>query len=157
MFEATGVEGWTTQQSNDDGVDAVVVNKTPIRSGLSIVQAKRYKAAVGVSHVRELAGAMEEKKPDMASSSPHHGSPRDVGRKHVSTGVWNSSTDPDSRRSSRSTSARTFSSASSDRRQQRPDHKPNPSDLMSGYVSGIRSIVDFDRGLGGDRRQSADH
>lgn len=26
IFEAMGVESWTTQQSNDDGVDAVVVN-----------------------------------------------------------------------------------------------------------------------------------
>jgi restriction system protein len=62
IFEAMGMEGWTTQQSNDDGVDAVVVNRSPLVGGLSIVQAKRYKDVVGVSHVRELAGAMEEKK-----------------------------------------------------------------------------------------------
>jgi len=62
IFEAMGMEGWTTQQSNDDGVDAVVVNRSPLVGGLSIVQAKRYKDAVGVSHIRELAGAMEEKK-----------------------------------------------------------------------------------------------
>jgi restriction system protein len=62
VFEATGLEGWTTQQSNDDGVDAVVMNKSALVGGLSIVQAKRYSKVVGVSHVRELAGAMEEKK-----------------------------------------------------------------------------------------------
>jgi len=62
LFEAQGLVGWTTQQSNDDGVDAVIANKTSIVGGLAIVQAKRYKDAVGVSHVRELAGAMEEKK-----------------------------------------------------------------------------------------------
>jgi restriction system protein len=57
-----GVESWTTQQSNDDGVDAVVVNRSPLVGRLSIVQAKRYKDAVGVNHIRELAGAIEEKK-----------------------------------------------------------------------------------------------
>jgi restriction system protein len=62
VFEATGLEGWTTEHSRDDGVDAVMVNKTPGGKMLSIVQAKRYSRVVGVSHVRELAGAMEEKK-----------------------------------------------------------------------------------------------
>jgi restriction system protein len=62
IFEAMGVESWTTQQSNDDGVDAVVVNRSPLLGRLSIVQAKRYKDAVGVNHIRELAGAIEEKK-----------------------------------------------------------------------------------------------
>jgi restriction system protein len=62
LFEAQGLQGWTTTQSNDDGVDAVIVNKTSIVGGLAIVQAKRYSIAVGISHVRELAGAIEEKK-----------------------------------------------------------------------------------------------
>jgi restriction system protein len=62
LFEAMGMEGWTTRPSNDDGVDAVVVNRTPLVGGLTIVQAKRYKDAVGVNHIRELAGAIEEKK-----------------------------------------------------------------------------------------------
>jgi restriction system protein len=62
IFEAMGVESWTTKQSNDDGVDAVVVNRSPLLGRLSIVQAKRIKDAVGVNHIRELAGAIEEKK-----------------------------------------------------------------------------------------------
>jgi len=62
IFEAMGVESWTTQQSNDDGVDAVVVNRSPLLGRLSIVQAKHYKNAIGVNHIRELAGAIEEKK-----------------------------------------------------------------------------------------------
>jgi len=63
LFEAMdNMEGWTTEQNYDDGVDAVVFNKNPLVGGLSIVQAKRYKNAVGVNHVRELAGAMEEKR-----------------------------------------------------------------------------------------------
>jgi restriction system protein len=62
IFEAQGAEGWTTEQSHDDGVDAVIAKRTPLIGGLSIVQAKRYSRVVGVSHLRELAGAMEEKK-----------------------------------------------------------------------------------------------
>lgn len=62
VFEAMGMEGWTTHHSYDDGVDAVVVNRTPLVGGLTIVQAKRYRSVVGVNHFRELAGAMEEKR-----------------------------------------------------------------------------------------------
>lgn len=62
IFQAQGAEGWTTQQSNDDGVDAVIAKRTPLIGGLAIVQAKQYRNVIGVSHVRELAGAMEEKK-----------------------------------------------------------------------------------------------
>lgn len=62
LFEAQGLEGWTTTQSNDDGVDAVITNKTSVVGGLAIIQAKRYSAAVGINHIRELAGAIEEKK-----------------------------------------------------------------------------------------------
>lgn len=62
IFEAQGAEGWTTQQSKDDGVDAVIVQRKALMGGLSIVQAKRYSKVIGVSHIRELAGAMEEKK-----------------------------------------------------------------------------------------------
>jgi restriction system protein len=62
VFEAQGLEGWTTTQSNDDGVDAVITNKTTLVGGLAIIQAKRYSIAVGINHIRELAGAIEEKK-----------------------------------------------------------------------------------------------
>ncbi|PRY28652.1 restriction endonuclease [Umezawaea tangerina] len=62
VFEASGLKGWTTQQSNDDGVDAVIVNEDPLVGGLCVVQAKRYSKVVGVSHVRELVGAMDEKR-----------------------------------------------------------------------------------------------
>jgi restriction system protein len=65
IFVAQGAEGWTTTQSSDDGIDAVIAKRTALMGGLSIVQAKRYnpnRDALGPSHVRELAGAMEEKK-----------------------------------------------------------------------------------------------
>lgn len=60
-----GDEGWTTTESNDGGIDAVIVNRSKVMGGgLSVVQAKRYKrdAKLGPAHIRELAGAMEEKK-----------------------------------------------------------------------------------------------
>ena len=63
LFEATpGMQGWTTQASRDDGVDAVIFNATPITGGLTVVQAKQYSTSIGVQHVRELAGTMEDKK-----------------------------------------------------------------------------------------------
>lgn len=59
-----GDEGWTTTESNDSGIDAVLTNRSKVMGGLSVVQAKRYKpgSKIGPSHIRELAGAMEEKK-----------------------------------------------------------------------------------------------
>ncbi|GAA3744794.1 restriction endonuclease [Plantactinospora mayteni] len=62
VFEAMGMQGWTTTSSKDDGVDAVVRNPDPFVGGITIIQAKHYKNVVGVNHIRELAGAMEEKK-----------------------------------------------------------------------------------------------
>ena len=43
-------------------MDAVVKNPDPFVGGVTIIQAKHYKNVVGVNHIRELAGAMEEKK-----------------------------------------------------------------------------------------------
>jgi hypothetical protein len=62
LFEARGLEGWTTERTGDDGVDAVVVNRDPLIGGLTIVQAKKYSGVLGVSHIRELVGAMDEKR-----------------------------------------------------------------------------------------------
>jgi restriction system protein len=62
LFEARGLEGWTTERSGDDGVDEVVINRDPMVGGLTIVQAKKYTGVIGVSHIRELVGAMDEKR-----------------------------------------------------------------------------------------------
>ena len=62
VFEAMGMEGWTTQRTGDDGVDAVVINPNPYVGGLTIVQAKKYNRVLGVNHIRELVGAMDEKR-----------------------------------------------------------------------------------------------
>lgn len=63
VFMAKGdFEGWTTTQSKDDGVDAVITNKTSLVGGLVVVQAKRYKTVIGPAHIRELVGTMDEKR-----------------------------------------------------------------------------------------------
>jgi restriction system protein len=61
LFEAMGMKSWITQASKDDGVDAVAVNEDPVFGGLCVIQAKRYRNAVGVEPVRALAGVMEDK------------------------------------------------------------------------------------------------
>jgi restriction system protein len=62
LFEARGLEGWTTERPGDDCPDAVVINRDPMIGGLTIVQAKKYNGVIGVSHIRELVGAMDEKR-----------------------------------------------------------------------------------------------
>jgi restriction system protein len=61
LFEAIGMQSWVTQASKDDGVDAVAINEDPFMGGHCIIQAKRYRSAVGVEPVRALAGVMEDK------------------------------------------------------------------------------------------------
>ena len=61
LFEAIGMQSWVTQASKDDGVDAVAVNEDPFMGGHCIIQAKRYRGAVGVEPVRALAGVMDDK------------------------------------------------------------------------------------------------
>jgi restriction system protein len=62
LFEAMGMKSWNTQASKDDGVDAVAYNEEPYVGGLCIIQAKRYRTAVGVEAVRALAGVMGDKR-----------------------------------------------------------------------------------------------
>jgi restriction system protein len=45
----------------DDGVGAVAVNNNAVFGGMCIIQAKRYRSAVGVEAIRALAGVMEDK------------------------------------------------------------------------------------------------
>jgi restriction system protein len=61
IFEEMGMQAWNTQAIKDDGVDAVAVNKNAVFGGMCIIQAKRYRNAVGVEAVRALAGVMEDK------------------------------------------------------------------------------------------------
>ena len=61
IFEEMGMRAWNTQAIKDDGVDAVAVNNNAVFGGMCIIQAKRYRNAVGVEAVRALAGVMEDK------------------------------------------------------------------------------------------------
>ena len=61
IFEEMGMQAWNTQAIKDDGVDAVAVNNNAVFGGMCIIQAKRYRHAVGVEAVRALAGVMEDK------------------------------------------------------------------------------------------------
>jgi restriction system protein len=61
VFEAMGMQAWNTQAIKDDGVDAVAVNTNPVFGGMCVIQAKRWRSAVGVEAVRALAGVMEDK------------------------------------------------------------------------------------------------
>jgi restriction system protein len=69
LFEAIGMQSWVTQASKDDGVDAVAINEDPFIGGHCIIQAKRYRGAVGVEPVRALAGVMDDKH----ATTQHHG------------------------------------------------------------------------------------
>jgi restriction system protein len=62
LFEAMGMKSWVTVASKDDGVDAVAINEDPVMGGHCVIQAKRYRGAVGVEPVRALAGVMHDKR-----------------------------------------------------------------------------------------------
>jgi restriction system protein len=57
----TGMRGWSTEAIRDDGVDAVAVNANPVLGGRCVIQAKRWRGAVGVDAVRALAAVMDDK------------------------------------------------------------------------------------------------
>jgi restriction system protein len=61
IFEEMGMKAWNTEAIKDDGVDAVAVNDNAVFGGMCIIQAKRYRNAVGVEAIRALAGVMEDK------------------------------------------------------------------------------------------------
>lgn len=61
IFEEMGMQAWNTEAIKDDGVDAVAVNDNAVFGGMCIIQAKRYRNAVGVEAIRALAGVMEDK------------------------------------------------------------------------------------------------
>ncbi len=58
LFEKMGLESRLTRSSKDGGVDAIAFDKRPVIGGKVVIQAKRYKNAVGVSAVRDLYGTM---------------------------------------------------------------------------------------------------
>jgi restriction system protein len=62
LFVAMGYNAWKTQNSRDDGVDAVAVRDDIAIGGVAVIQAKRYTKTVPIEAVRALFGTMQEKK-----------------------------------------------------------------------------------------------
>jgi len=62
VFSGGGAEVNVTRASCDEGVDAVVIDPDPLKGGKIVVQAKRYRKAVGVAAVRELYGPMQNER-----------------------------------------------------------------------------------------------
>jgi restriction system protein len=58
LFGKMGLETKLTRSSRDGGVDAVAFDSRPVLGGKVVIQAKRYRDAVGVSAVRDLYGTM---------------------------------------------------------------------------------------------------
>lgn len=58
LFNNLGYETKLTRSHKDGGVDAIVFDTRPISGGKLVIQAKRYRHAVGVSAVRDLYGTM---------------------------------------------------------------------------------------------------
>jgi restriction system protein len=59
LFSQMGLESKLTRSSKDGGVDCVAYDARPVLGGKVVIQAKRYKNAVGVSAVRDLYGTMQ--------------------------------------------------------------------------------------------------
>ncbi len=62
VFSGGGAQVNATRASRDEGVDAVVIDPDPLKGGKIVVQAKRYRKAVGVGAVRELYGTMQNER-----------------------------------------------------------------------------------------------
>lgn len=62
LFLAMGYKSWKTQNSRDDGVDAIAVRDDIAIGGVAVIQAKRYAKTVPIEAVRALFGTMQEKK-----------------------------------------------------------------------------------------------
>lgn len=58
LFSRMGLETRQTRSVRDGGVDVVAFDTRPILGGKVVIQAKRYRHAVGVSAVRDLFGTM---------------------------------------------------------------------------------------------------
>jgi restriction system protein len=62
LFEAMGYKAWRTQDSRDDGIDAVAIRDDTVVHDDCVIQAKRYKNTVPVEAVRAMTGTMIVKK-----------------------------------------------------------------------------------------------
>ncbi len=62
LFQKMGLETELTKASHDGGIDCIAHDRRPVLGGELIIQVKRYRHTVGVSVVRDLFGAMQDRR-----------------------------------------------------------------------------------------------
>jgi hypothetical protein len=73
LFEASGLEGWITQRSGDDGVDTVVINRDPL-VGPRVSQCGHFHGCLWETPARRPRSALAAARcarPEMACFGPH--------------------------------------------------------------------------------------
>jgi len=62
LFQKMGLETELTKASHDGGIDCIAYDRHPILGGELIIQVKRYRHTVSVSVVRDLFGAVQDRR-----------------------------------------------------------------------------------------------
>jgi restriction system protein len=62
LFRSMGLETELTKASHDGGIDCFAYDRDPILGGEIVIQAKRYRHTVSVSVVRDLFGAVQDRR-----------------------------------------------------------------------------------------------
>jgi restriction system protein len=64
LAEAMGLTSWRTQDSSDEGIDAIAYDESSLAGGMCVIQAKQYtrRRALSPEAVRALYGSMEQKR-----------------------------------------------------------------------------------------------
>ena len=62
LFNRMGYEAYPTVRSKDGGIDCIAYLRNPVSVFKCVIQAKQWTQPVGVSAVRDLAGAMDHER-----------------------------------------------------------------------------------------------
>ncbi len=62
LFRKMGLETELTKASHDGGIDCIALDPRPVLGGELVIQVKRYRHTVGVSVVRDLFGAVQDRR-----------------------------------------------------------------------------------------------
>lgn len=62
LFQKMGLETELTKASHDGGIDCIAYDRHPVLGGVIVIQAKRYRHTVSVSVVRDLFGAVQDRR-----------------------------------------------------------------------------------------------
>ncbi|MDH6134834.1 restriction system protein [Kitasatospora sp. MAA4] len=85
LFTAMGYETWRTQNSRDDGLDAVAIQRDPLGVTVFAIQAKRTKNVVSPEVVRALLGTLKDKQATrgvLVTTSWYGKTSRDFAHRH---------------------------------------------------------------------------